>query len=794
MKKSLKGPWVIIIMALLLVAVMLILGNQSFKTTEEAAFDEFNQRQLVLARGAAGGIELYFETLAGDLRAVGRMPQVQHLDEAPTRREIQHTFDQAEYSYYKYEDSGGQYTRDKKEENPIAYAPIHLGNEVWAIGVWAPKEDARQLIRSAYLRQLLVVGLSLLTILLESSYSVAAFYRTSKFLEREVETKTGELKESHERLLTVLDSLDAVVYVADMETYEILFVNEYLRNLFGDVVGQTCWQTLQIGQSGPCDFCTNEKLLVASGEPSGVYDWEFQNTVTGRWYEIRDRAIRWVDGRIVRLEIAIDITEGKRAEEALEAAHAFRQAIIDGVAESIMVIGIDYRVQLMNRAAREFSSEGADASESLLCHQISHQRETPCDGTEHPCPLEQVRQSGQPVTVVHEHYQANGEWRVVEVLASPLWGVDGTFQGIIESARDITERVRAEETLKASEERYRSLFDGVPVGLYRTTSEGQILDVNPALVKMLGYPDRESLLAVNLASIYVAPEARGRWQALMDREGIVRDAEVQLCRYDGTVIWARDTARAIRNVDPPVVYYEGAVEDITARKQTQAALIEAEKLAMAGKLAASLAHEISNPLQTVIGCLGLAEETLAEGEDVSRYLHVAHEELRRTADIVAQLRDLHRPSRPEDKEPTDVNSLLEQMLDLSRKQCESQGIEVLRTITDLPPLPLVADQIKQVFLNLLLNAIEAMPEGGRLQVSTTYTSQPAGVRIAFTDSGGGIAADVLPHVFGPFYSTRPEGLGLGLFISRNIVKQHGGQIEVDSRVGEGTTFTVWLPA
>ncbi|NIO69950.1 MAG: PAS domain-containing protein, partial [Anaerolineae bacterium] len=227
----------------------------------------------------------------------------------------------AEYSYYKYEDSSGQYTRDKKEEKLIAYAPIHLGNEVWAIGVWAPKEDARQLIRSAYLRQLLVVGLSLLTILLGSSYSLAAFYRTSKFLEKEVETKTGELKESHERLLTVLDSLEAAVYVADMETYEILFVNKYLRNLFGDVVGKTCWQALQVGQSGPCDFCTNEKLLVASGEPSTVYGWEFQNTVTGRWYEIRDRAIRWVDGRIVRLEIAIDITERVRAEEELQRNH-----------------------------------------------------------------------------------------------------------------------------------------------------------------------------------------------------------------------------------------------------------------------------------------------------------------------------------------------------------------------------------------------------------------------------------------------------------------------------------------
>jgi signal transduction histidine kinase len=112
-----------------------------------------------------------------------------------------------------------------------------------------------------------------------------------------------------------LDSIDAAVYVADMGTREILFASKYLRDLFGDVVGKLCWQVLQAGQSGPCAFCTNDRLLDTHGEPSGVYSWEFQNTVNGRWYEIRDRAIRWVDGRLARLEVATDITERREAEE-----------------------------------------------------------------------------------------------------------------------------------------------------------------------------------------------------------------------------------------------------------------------------------------------------------------------------------------------------------------------------------------------------------------------------------------------------------------------------------------------
>ncbi len=141
----------------------------------------------------------------------------------------------------------------------------------------------------------------------------------------------------------------------------------------------------------------------------------------------------------------------------MEAAHEFQQAIIDGVPEPIMAIGEDYRVQVMNRAAREFSSEGTGSSKPLFCYQVSHRREAPCKGAGHPCPLEQVRATGQPVKVVHEHHQASGEWRFVEIIAAPLWGSDGSFQGIIESMRDVTERMRAEEALQQYAERLRAL-------------------------------------------------------------------------------------------------------------------------------------------------------------------------------------------------------------------------------------------------------------------------------------------------------------------------------------------------
>jgi signal transduction histidine kinase len=152
-------------------------------------------------------------------------------------------------------------------------------------------------------------------------------------------------------------------------------------------------------------------------------------------------------------------------------------------------------------------------------------------------------------------------------------------------------------------------------------------------------------------------------------------------------------------------------------------------------------------------------------------------------------------SEPEKRSPTDLNALLEQVLLLCKKKCEECKIRVnWKRADDLPSIHLVSDRMKQVFLNLILNALDAMPEGGGLEVSISPTAEPSGVSISFVDSGSGIAPDVLPHVFDPFYSTKAQGLGLGLYITHTIVHAHGGRIDVSSRPGEGTTFSVWLPA
>jgi signal transduction histidine kinase len=233
--------------------------------------------------------------------------------------------------------------------------------------------------------------------------------------------------------------------------------------------------------------------------------------------------------------------------------------------------------------------------------------------------------------------------------------------------------------------------------------------------------------------------------------------------------------------------------DITEQVQARQMLIQSEKFAATGKMAAGVAHEIKNPLQSLLGCLGLAQEAVKGGRDADKYFDVARDSIQRISSTVSQMRELHRPTTG-DKEMVDINILLDRMLTLIEKQCRDSNVEIIwRPAKKSPPLRLVFDEIHQVFLNLALNAIDAMPNGGILHVETTFVEEPAGMQVVVADNGMGIAPDDLDHIFEPFYTAKPGGSGLGLAISFATIEKHGGQMHVESREGAGSMFTVWLP-
>jgi signal transduction histidine kinase len=246
----------------------------------------------------------------------------------------------------------------------------------------------------------------------------------------------------------------------------------------------------------------------------------------------------------------------------------------------------------------------------------------------------------------------------------------------------------------------------------------------------------------------------------------------------------------------PLVFGTGGgrivtVEDLTERTGMRHRIARMERLASLGRLSAGLAHEIRNPLTGVSLLLDELHDRLLGQSGDQDLIRRALGEMERLEGLVNEL--LNFASRPQARlERGDVGSVLRDILFLVKKQCRNAGVVLEETVAgDLQPMQLDSAKLKQAFLNLLTNAIDAMPDGGLLRVEAQ--NDQGGVQITVADTGVGIPADRIPLVFEPFYTSKGEGTGLGLAITHNIVSDHGGRIEVRSHPGQGTTFLLWFP-
>ena len=251
---------------------------------------------------------------------------------------------------------------------------------------------------------------------------------------------------------------------------------------------------------------------------------------------------------------------------------------------------------------------------------------------------------------------------------------------------------------------------------------------------------------------------------------------------------ARSAAIALVNAQS----YQAEHELRKLVEQSRVQLAQSEKLAATGRLAATLAHEVNNPLQAIYNCLQMMYDFQLEPEEQREYLQIAIEEVERLTSTVSRVLDLTRHPR-RGMRPVQLNLIMERVLALTGKYLQHRHVALQQDLApDLPPTLALPDELVQVFLNLMLNAADAMAEGGVLRV-TSRLADDGRLAVAFSDTGCGIPSEHLDRIFEPFFSTKEGGTGMGLNISSDVIKQHGGEITVESQVGQGTIFTVWLP-
>ncbi len=395
-----------------------------------------------------------------------------------------------------------------------------------------------------------------------------------------------------------------------------------------------------------------------------------------------------------------------------------------------------------------------------------------------------------------------------EVCCAPVNDKTGKTVSLVAVGRDITRRKRADEALRLSEEKYRTLFEQSRDLIYVTTPEGRIIDINPAGLELLGYASKEELFQVRASDLYVNPEHRARLSSLISQKGYAPDVEIALRRKDGKKITVSAGVNPLRDGAGKITAYWGMARDMTGHKDLEQQLTQAQKMESIGRLVGGVAHDFNNILTGIIGFADLALIGLAPDHPLWFHLDQIKKQGDRAAALTRQLLAFSSRQLLE-RRNLDLNQIVRDMDKfLGRVIGEHVEIKVI-CAPDLRTVFADAAQVQHVLMNLCLNARDAMPDGGDLIIETRNiilrqpykdsqaTIEPGEfVQVSVTDTGAGMSDDVKRHLFEPFFTTKAggDGVGLGLAAVYGIVRQHKGVVHVYSEPGKGTTVKVYFRA
>jgi PAS domain S-box-containing protein len=401
------------------------------------------------------------------------------------------------------------------------------------------------------------------------------------------------------------------------------------------------------------------------------------------------------------------------------------------------------------------------------------------------------------------------------IIRNVLWNTSNiytkdakTIIATIANGQDVTERKRAEESLQESELRFRSLYENATIGIYRSTPDGSILLANPALVKMLGYTSFQKLAERNLEIDGFEPSCqRKEFLDKIERDGEVKGYDSKWILQDGRTVFVLESVRAIRDAQGKTLYYDGTVEDITDRKQLEEGLRQMQKLEGLGTLAGGIAHDFNNILGIILAYITSTIRFKDDAEKLDLAVDTIVKAVERGKTLVQQILTFARRTETEFR-PVNVNDIVKEIMVmifetfpkiLTYAQNIDQGVSYINADRS---------QLHQLLLNLCVNARDAMPKGGLLTINTQMVSgasllrqHPGAVESSYvcievSDTGEGMAPEISRRIFEPFFTTKElgKGTGLGLAVVFGVIQTHKGFIDVESELGKGTTFSIYLPA
>lgn len=342
--------------------------------------------------------------------------------------------------------------------------------------------------------------------------------------------------------------------------------------------------------------------------------------------------------------------------------------------------------------------------------------------------------------------------------------------------------------LKASETKFRSIFENSHDIIYVSDSEGNLLDINKSAENLFGY-SHEELLKMNTSDLYENKDDRFKFVEAIQETGICSNFEVILKDKEGNKKFCTITSSIQRRDDDNRLYYQGIIHDMTQRKKAEHDLMIAEKLAITGKIARILAHEVRNPLTNINLSVEQLEEDLKE--QYQPYFDIIKRNSKRINDLVTELIENSKPTELKASKST-LQSILQSTIELAKDRAALKNIKII-TDFENEEIEIDADEskLKIALLNILMNAIEAV-EANAGEIRINYKCENKKCLISIRDNGCGIRDEYLHKIFDPYFTGKSTGVGLGLATTRSIINMHNGKIDVETQVGKGTVFHIEL--